>query len=109
MSELLRKWSKNGYRLELYDLGKRDNYGHAMLGYKFYDKEELIFAGNDFGASPLHPIDSLYTVYALLDFLSLKPVDTDAEYFDTYTPRQLEWANGNRCEELSCMIPDKYR
>lgn len=109
MSELLRKWRRAGYRLDLFYTGKRDEYGKHILSYCFFDKGKLIFEGDDFHCSPLDPIDSLQAVYTLLSFLSLKPGDTDAEYFDTYTPHQLEWANGNRCEELSCMIPDKYR
>lgn len=28
--------------------------------------------------------------------------DTDREYFDTYTPSELEWAQSWDCEELSC-------
>lgn len=28
--------------------------------------------------------------------------DTDREYFDTYTPSELEWAQSNACDELSC-------
>jgi hypothetical protein len=64
---------------------------HCRLAYEFYHNDELIFEGDDFGSSPMHSIDGDETVAALLSFLSLKPGDTDREYFESYTPRQMEW------------------
>jgi hypothetical protein len=52
----------------------------------------VIFKGESFGASPLYPIDSEETVRTLLGFLSLRPGDTDPDYFDGYTPDQLAFA-----------------
>jgi len=40
------------------------------------------------------------TIAALLSFLSLRPGDTDDEYFDDYTEDQMEWAEMHG-EELS--------
>lgn len=37
----------------------------------------------------------------LLGFLTLRPGDTDREYFDKYTPAQLEYAN-QHAETLPC-------
>lgn len=64
------------YRLKLHENGKT----------------RVIFQGDDFGASPLHAIDSDETCAALLGFLTLRPGDTDKEYFENYTPEQMEFA-----------------
>ncbi len=67
----------------------------SRLAYELYDEtfgDCPVFRGEDFGCSPLHAIDSDQAVAALLSFLSLKPGDTDQEYFDDYSPQQVEWA-----------------
>ena len=61
------------------------------LEYKFFDRGILIFSGDDFRPSPCHADDSIETFLSLLSFLSLQKGDTDDEYFDEYTPAQLEW------------------
>jgi hypothetical protein len=48
----------------------------------------VLFEGDDFGPSPMHAIDSDATVRALMGFLTLRPGDTDADYFDAYTDTQ---------------------
>ncbi len=93
-----------GFRLELYDTCQTA-WGKSRLAYQFFHGEEQIFEGDDFGASPLHSIDGPETVKGLLTFLSLKPGDTDEEYFDSYTPRQLEWCQAHG-ETLSLYADD---
>lgn len=103
--EHLRTWQQDGFRLELYNTGTVDRFGKSLLAYEFYDEEfgsEPIFAGADFHCSPLDAVDSDATVAALLGFLSLRPGDTDAEYFDDYSTRQLEWC-GRRGEALGML------
>lgn len=102
----IKTWCKNGFKVELFDTYTRDSYGKHILGYKFYDGKELVFEGQDFHCSPMHSIDSKETIMALLGFLSCKPGDVDEEYFASYTPRQLDWANSARCEELSYLVND---
>ena len=101
-SELVNKWERDGFILELYDIGKRQtqyNRSRHLLSYKLWDTGELIFDDDDFGPSPLHRDDSPETVEALLSFLSLQDGDTDDEYFDNYTHEQLEWRD-SRAEAL---------
>jgi hypothetical protein len=43
----------------------------------------------------MHATDSNETLRALLGFLTLKPGDTDREYFDDYTPAQMAFAQGD--------------
>lgn len=90
-SELIRTWKRGDFRLKLYDTFTTRN-GKSILGYEFYHKKVLIFEGADYGCSPCHAVDSDDAVAALLCFLSLRPGDTDREYFDDYTPSQLAFA-----------------
>jgi hypothetical protein len=72
-----------------------------MLKYQLKDGRRVVFEGDEFSASPMHCDDSLETVAAILGFLTVQRGDTDAEYFDNYTPEQLAWIETSRCEELS--------
>lgn len=104
----IRTWEDgvgNGFRLDLYDTGRTDRYGKALLAYRFFHAGRLIFEGADYHCSPLHATDSDQAVAGLLAFLSLKPGDTDAEYFETYTEEQLSFARGFG-EALSLYVED---
>ena len=106
MKDLIKTWRKAGFTLRLYDLYRSNSMGKAILGYEFKDGRKVIFAGEDFGCSPLHGIDSLETVYALLGFLSAGEHGTNEEYFADYTPEQIAWRDSNRREELSVLVCD---
>jgi hypothetical protein len=76
-------------------------------GYVLYTTgDEVLFTGDDYGCSPMCATDSDDALIGLLGFLTLKPGDTDDDYFDKYTPRQLEWCQGNECEEVSLIVSD---
>ena len=98
--EPIRTWRSGRFQLDLFDTGWRDCRGQSRLGYTFSDGGKIIFEGQDFCGSPLHADDSDATVAALLTFLSLRPGDTDREFFERYSPEQLIWAQLN-AEELS--------
>ena len=98
--EAIRAWQSGRFRLEMFDTDRTDWRGQSRLAYTFTDGGKVIFEGSDFCGSPLHADDSDETVAALLGFLALRPGDTDREYFDTYTPEQLDWARANG-EELA--------
>lgn len=79
--------------------------GRARLSYRLTMHEPgkpvvVLFKGSDFGASPMHAIDSNATVAALLGFLTLRPGDTDADYFAGYTPEQKAFCDSH-AEALS--------
>jgi hypothetical protein len=86
-----------------WDTQRRFDTGQWKIGYTFYDNAELIFSGEDCGVSPMHGIDSDDALAGLLSFLSLRPGDTDADYFKDYTPDQMDWAQANG-EELSMFV-----
>ena len=86
------------FRLHLYDLGRPFAGGpQSVIGYDldaFEDgKRTRVFDGDDFGCSPLHAIDSDQAVRGLLSFLTLRPGDADADYFEGYDGAQLAFAD----------------
>lgn len=102
-SYAIKIWRKNHFTLRLYDLGySRKNINE--LGYQFKDGNKIIFEGRDFYCSPLYPYDSLETVYALLDFLSLQPGEDASENFEYYTELQMSWARSRRRDELKEIV-----
>jgi hypothetical protein len=100
--ESIRTWRAGRFQLDLFDTGRCDGRGQTRLAYSFRDGGKVIFEGEDFAGSPLHADDSDETVAALLSFLSLRPGDTDREYFERYTPEQMDWARQHG-EELSLL------
>src|SRR6267154_2186459 len=83
------------FTLRTWDTGDA-NHGHYRLRYELRQHEHdngsglalptrytktrttVLFAGADFGCSPLHAIDSDENTIGLLHFLTLRPGDTDA-------------------------------
>ena len=62
------------------------------LTYNFYYKGDLLFSGSDYSPSPLYDFASNQSLAEMVGWLSLKPGDTDEEYFDNYTEDQLRFA-----------------
>jgi hypothetical protein len=85
-----------GYELETWDTNKRDGLGKYIIRYSFTNpKGEVLFEGEDFACSPMHLIDGDGCLRSLLTFLTLRPGDTDREYFDNYTEKQMAFAEGD--------------
>ena len=77
----------------------------ARLGYTLtLDDGTELFTGTDFRASPRHAVDSEEAALALLGFLTLRPGDTDPDYFEHYQQEQLEWVHSSQCEALGADI-----
>ena len=95
------------YRLEM-DLLPGLATERAKVAYRLtrLSDNKSIFEGEDFSPSPQHSVDGIEAVCGLLGFLTLKPGDTDQEYFDDYTPEQLEWCQGNDAEEIGLIVYD---
>lgn len=93
------------YRLQVWDLNERLFVGSVSaqhrLGYRLFKGEEVIFEGDDYGCSPMLAIDSDESLAELLSFLTLKPGDTDDEYFEGHSRRQLKWCESREAEEIS--------
>lgn len=100
MKTKLRHVRFDGYTLETWEIGRHMRTGKELLAYRMCKPDgTVLFEGDDFGCSPMDAIDSDAALIALLGFLTLKPGDTDDEYFENYTPEQMEFAEGD-AEEL---------
>jgi hypothetical protein len=93
--DLLRAVDVEGYQLRMWATTRTDWRGQTRIRYEFKTPAgDVLFAGADFCGSPMRADDADETLRSLLGFLTLRPGDTDREYFDEYTPEQLAFANG---------------
>jgi len=98
---LLRAVRVEGYELYLYDTGEYLPRGHHRLTYVFKAPDgEVIFPNGYIGIPIGNPIDSDEVVRSALGSVTMRPGDTDDEYFEDYTPRQMEFVEAD-AEELS--------
>jgi hypothetical protein len=86
------------FRLRTWETNRSDRRGVTYVEYVFEQVKPrseagTVFEGDDFACSPMHAIDTDECVRALLSFLTLRPGDTDAEFFDDYTPEQRAFAD----------------
>lgn len=89
------------YRLTLWEHSV-DRDGRTFLRYRFCAPNgTVLFSGEDFGVPRHEAIDSDAVVRSLLGFLTLKPGDTDRDYFQDYTPEQLAWCEGSDAQTLA--------
>lgn len=91
------------FTLTMYDTHRRADYGKSVLGYRLTMRENgktsTLFAGEDYFPGACTCVDSDACVRGLLAFLTLCPDDTDADYFASYTPAQLDYC-AKYAEEL---------
>lgn len=96
---VLRDVQVDDHRLILWETGRRDSMGKTVLAYRLITPEgDTVFEGADYAVPGI--IDDDECLRGLLGFLTLKPGDTDSEYFDKYTPEQMAWVELN-AENLS--------
>jgi len=96
-------WKEEEFELILTDLGTRTD-SHSHVKYQLFDgnydeSDAPIFEGTDLAIPLWHDALSLKTIETAIGFFSLEDGDTDKEYFDKYTKRQLAWRD-KRAEEL---------
>ena len=104
-----RKRCGPAFTLAMFDTGRRDSRGCTRIAYTLHmtGRRGPLFNGSDFCASPLHADDSDSAVAGLIGFLTLRPGDTDSEYFDSYTQAQLDYCS-EHAESLSCACRDRF-
>lgn len=108
------------FRLTTWDTGRTDSMGKTRIGYRLSmgaarDQNvvgnpavwTVLFEGEDFSCSPLHAIDSDECIAGIMGFLTLRPGDTDAEYFADYTPAQIEYCE-QWAESLACEVENRF-
>ena len=98
--------------LTTWDAGKTDHRGKHMIRYQLVMREDgnstVLFAGEDFACSPMHAIDCVAAAECIMSFLTLRPGDTDKEYFSAYTPAQLDYC-ACHAEALSVAIDARWK
>lgn len=101
---------ESGHTLRTWDTGRTRGTGmmaRTCIGYELRDPSgAVLFSGDDFRPSPVHADDSDDTLRGLLGFLTLRPGDTDAEYFADYTPAQLAFATSDAAQLLAFIYSD---
>lgn len=87
------------FRLEVFagDFGRFET-GQERMGYRLTqlhaDKSRtVLFDAEDFGRAPGDTEDGDGTVVGIMGFLTLRPGDTDADYFKDYTYEQRRFAD----------------
>jgi hypothetical protein len=95
--------------LILWDGNARDEAGRYCVQFRLLwsTMPEPLF---DVDAGPFHghvSVDGDKAIVGVMGFLCLKPGDTDPDYFDKYTPAQLEWAE-THAESVSCEVMARY-
>ena len=103
--DILRSVDIGHYRLIMWDTGKQTG-NHTYIGYRFVTRKgHLLFQGTDIGIPQSVPIDSDSAVKTVLKFLTLRPGDTDEEYFLDYSNEQMAFAEGP-AEEVSILADE---
>ena len=98
------------FTLTMWDTYKREG-ERTCIGYRLTMSENsertVLFQGEDYKPSPMHAIDSDDSVNGLLGFLTLRPGDTDDEYFESYTEAQLAYCSAH-AEALLLAALDRF-
>ena len=99
------------FALTTWATGRTDSMGKSIIAYRLVQVagkvRTTLFEGEDFRCSPLDCTDSDAAVANLMAFLTLKPGDTDAEYFENYTDTQREFAE-QHAETLACVCAERF-
>lgn len=98
--------------LQTADSGRVDSRGCTYIAYSLRMKEPgkpsvLLFEGEDFAPGMGQCDDSDDVVAGLMGFLTLRPGDTDDEYFQNYTDLQKDYCD-QHAESLSCTVTDRF-
>lgn len=95
------------FALTLWETGRTCNTGQTKLRYRLTMDSRTLFEGDDYGCSPMHCIDSDASVEGIMGFLTVRPGDTDPEFFKDYAPAQLEYCQ-RYAEALSCEVQARF-
>ena len=100
--DFTRYQAPNGYTVGLDFTGHADRTGHAQVAYYLARPDgSRVFEGKDFGTPSHMCADGPEAATSILSFLTVQPGDVEEEYFDNYTPEQLDWRQSEEAEDLS--------
>lgn len=89
------------YTLKMYETDGTD------IAYRLTQDGKDLFKGRQYRVGAGTCADSDDSVRGLMGFLTLRPGDTDREYFDNYTPEQMAFAEGD-AEYLQHAVWERY-
>jgi hypothetical protein len=100
------------FTLTTWDTGLQDDYGKWIVGYRLTMREPgkrpiVLFTGEDYHCGAGMCADSDESINGLMGFLTLRPGDTDSEYFQDYTEAQLAYCSAH-AEMLSCEVYSRF-
>lgn len=112
------------FKLTTWSTGRYDRRGCSVIGYRLTMHGQylqvtafpaarmrmqrvVIFEGEDFCGSPMHGDDSDECMRSLMGFLTLRPGDTDADYFASDTELQRDYRT-HHAEALSMAVYDRF-
>ena len=99
------------FTLRVYQMEMIRRDGKTAVGYTLKQhqagKTTTIFDGSDIGLSPMDAVDSDGAVETVMGFLTLRRGDTDSDYFDNYTSKQLEFSE-THAESLGCEVSSRF-
>lgn len=104
------------FTLEIFDPERSDKRGAPIILWRLkkhdYGKTSIVFDGlrepNKWRCSGWFSVDGDEAIECCLTFASLQPGDTDQEFFDDYSPEQLEFAHEHG-ETLSAVNESRFR
>jgi hypothetical protein len=113
-----RKGAGPTFVLDTWDANTYDHHGKAGIAYRLVmvtdGKREILFWGDrSNGRLFWHPlcrgtgIDHNDTIRGLMGFLTLRPGDTDDDYFADYSAEQIDYAE-QHAEALGLAVYDRY-
>jgi hypothetical protein len=109
--EPLRHVRQLGYTLRTWDTGRTAGNGRmarTRIGYELRDPAgTVLFRGDDFRPGAATADDSDEALRALLGFLTLRPGDTDREYFADYSAAQQAFTASSDCELLQYLYSEE--
>lgn len=98
-------WEQDGFRVEIGPPSlDRDEYGKPHYCTRLYDGGRLIFDWCDLYS--LNPMGPKLLDDALFFFTLTPDTGVSDEYYDRYTPAQIAWRDGPRCEALALILSD---
>ncbi len=109
-SRLVPAWQIDADHLLEVEAAGRTDEGRIRWRYRLSRRRRTIFAGSDICSgvgAVLTPGELISAARTVLHYLTLRPGDTDADYFDFYTRVQLEWRD-RYAEELSIYAMDEW-
>lgn len=119
-SKPLRSYTFRPYRagmgphfiLTTWDARRQTELGKHVIAYRLTmhgnGAPVVLFHADDFACSPMVAIDSVGAAEAIMDFLTLRPGDTDAEYFANYTDAQKDYC-ARYAEALGAEVDARWK